>query len=111
MMKAVTPHTAVTLSQLHAQLETDRTAGLAWSDGNYEADIGSVAAAIFDATDAPIAALTSAANQRISRARRGAVRSPPMCERPPMRFRSGSAGADRKPLRWLQVTANNRPRA
>jgi len=57
MLKAVTPHTAVTLSQLHAQLETDRAAGLAWSDGNYEADIGSVAAAIFDATDAPVAAL------------------------------------------------------
>jgi DNA-binding IclR family transcriptional regulator len=30
---------------------------LAWSDGNYEADISSVAAAIFDATDAPVAAI------------------------------------------------------
>ena len=53
----VTPHTAVTLVQLHAQLEADRAAELAWSDGNYEADISSVAAAIFDATGAPIAAI------------------------------------------------------
>ena len=57
MLSAVTRHTAVTLAQLHAQLEDDRTAGLAWSDGNYEAGISSVAAAIFDATDMPIAAL------------------------------------------------------
>jgi DNA-binding IclR family transcriptional regulator len=53
----VTPHTAVTLVQLHAQLDADRAAGLAWSDGNYEADISSVAAAIFDATGAPVAAI------------------------------------------------------
>jgi len=57
MLKAVTPHTAITLAQLHAQLDTDRAAGLAWSDGNYEAGISSVAAAIFDATDTPVAAL------------------------------------------------------
>jgi DNA-binding IclR family transcriptional regulator len=57
VLKAVTPHTAVTPAQLHAQLEADRISGLAWSDGNYEADISSVAAAIFDATDAPVAAL------------------------------------------------------
>jgi DNA-binding IclR family transcriptional regulator len=55
--KAVTPHTAVTPAQLHAQLEADRSAGLAWSDGNYEAGISSVAAAVFDATDTPVAAL------------------------------------------------------
>jgi len=53
----VTSHTAVTLVQLHAQLDADRAAGLAWSDGNYEADISSVAAAIFDATGAPVAAI------------------------------------------------------
>jgi DNA-binding IclR family transcriptional regulator len=53
----VTPHTAVTPAQLHAQLATDRATGLAWSDGNFEAGISSVAAAIFDATDMPIAAL------------------------------------------------------
>ena len=57
MLKAVTPHTAITLAQLHAQLDADRAEGLAWSDGNYEAGISSVAAAIFDATDTPIAAL------------------------------------------------------
>src|SRR4029079_13484102 len=48
---------AVTPAQLHAQLAADRAAGLAWSDGNFEAGISSVAAAIFDATDTPIAAL------------------------------------------------------
>lgn len=57
VLKAVTPRTAVTLAQLHAQLAADRAAGLAWSDGNYEAGISSVAAAIFDATEMPIAAL------------------------------------------------------
>ena len=53
----VTSHTAVTLVQLHTQLDADRAAGLAWSDGNYEADISSVAAAIFDATGTPVAAI------------------------------------------------------
>ncbi len=57
MLNAVTSHTAVTLAQLHAQIDEDRAAGLAWSNGNYEANISSVAAAIFDATDTPIAAL------------------------------------------------------
>jgi DNA-binding IclR family transcriptional regulator len=57
IMKAVTPHTAVTLAQLHAQLAADRAEGLAWSDGNFEAGISSVAAAVFDATDMPVAAL------------------------------------------------------
>ncbi len=56
-LKAVTPHTAVTPAQLHTQLDADRAAGLAWSDGNYEAGISSVAAVIFDATDTPVAAL------------------------------------------------------
>jgi DNA-binding IclR family transcriptional regulator len=56
-LKAVTSHTPVSLAQLQTQLATDRAAGLAWSDGNYEAGIGAVAAAIFDATGTPIAAL------------------------------------------------------
>jgi DNA-binding IclR family transcriptional regulator len=53
----VTPQTAVTPLQLRAQLDTDRAKSLAWSDGNYEANISSVAAAIFDATSAPVAAI------------------------------------------------------
>jgi DNA-binding IclR family transcriptional regulator len=56
-LRPVTPHTAVTPLQLHAQLDADRASGLAWSDGNYEPGISSVAAAIFDATNAPVAAL------------------------------------------------------
>lgn len=57
ILKPVTAHTAITLAKLHAQLESDRACGVAWSDGNYEAGISSVAAAVFDATGAPVAAL------------------------------------------------------
>ncbi|MBI1200884.1 MAG: helix-turn-helix domain-containing protein [Rhodopseudomonas sp.] len=57
VLKAVTSHTAVTPAQLHAQLDADRACGLAWSDGNFEAGISSVAAAIFDVTGLPVAAL------------------------------------------------------
>jgi DNA-binding IclR family transcriptional regulator len=56
-LRAVTDRTPVTIAQLQAQLETDRVEGLAWSDGNYEAGISSVAAAIFDVTNTPVAAL------------------------------------------------------
>lgn len=57
ILKPVTSRTAVTPAQLHAQLKADRAAGLAWSDGNYEAGISSVAAPIFDAANLPVAAL------------------------------------------------------
>ena len=57
VLKPVTEHTAVTLAQLHAQLEADRATGFACSDGNYEVGISSVAAAIFDATGEPVAAI------------------------------------------------------
>jgi DNA-binding IclR family transcriptional regulator len=56
-LRPVTDRTAVTLVQLQTQLAADRKAGLAWSDGNFEAGISSVAAAIFDVTNAPVAAL------------------------------------------------------
>jgi DNA-binding IclR family transcriptional regulator len=55
-LRSVTPQTAVTPLQLRAQLDADRALGLAWSDGNYEAGISSVAAAIFDASNTPVAA-------------------------------------------------------
>lgn len=55
-LRPVTPRTPVTPLQLHTQLEADRALGLAWSDGNYQAGISSVAAAIFDVSNAPIAA-------------------------------------------------------
>ena len=38
-LRPVTPRTPVTPLQLRAQLDADRTLGLAWSDGNYEAGI------------------------------------------------------------------------
>src|SRR5579862_9163121 len=55
-LRPVTPQTPVTPLQLHAQLDADRALGLAWSDGNYEAGISSVAAAIFDVSNMPVAA-------------------------------------------------------
>ena len=55
-LRRVTPHTAVTPLQLRTQLDADRALGLAWSDGNYEPGISSVAAAIFDAGNTPVAA-------------------------------------------------------
>lgn len=53
----VTPHTPTTTAALLERLSADRAAGLAWSDGHFEAGIGSVAAAVLDATGAPVAAL------------------------------------------------------
>ncbi len=75
VLRAVTPHTAVTPAQLHTQLEADRASGLAWSDGNYEAGISSVAGAVFDATGAPIAALNVSGHAAdfVGAARRAAI--------------------------------------
>jgi len=56
-MTAVTPQTPANLDELRARLDAHRAAGLAWSDGSYEPGISSVAAAVFDATGAPVAAL------------------------------------------------------
>ena len=56
-LRPVTARTVVTPSQLRSQLDADRALGLAWSDGNYETGISSVAAAVFDATNTPVAAL------------------------------------------------------
>jgi DNA-binding IclR family transcriptional regulator len=55
-LRPITPHTPVTPLQLRVQLDADRALGLAWSDGNYEAGISSVAAAIFDVSNTPVAA-------------------------------------------------------
>lgn len=56
-MPAATRHTPVTLPQLLTTLAKDRAAGLAWSDEFFEPGISSVAAAVLDATGAPVAAL------------------------------------------------------
>ncbi|MBY0336223.1 MAG: IclR family transcriptional regulator [Acetobacteraceae bacterium] len=56
-LQPVTAHTPTTLAQLRARLDADLAAGLAWSDGHFEDGIASVAAAVFDATGAPIAAI------------------------------------------------------
>ena len=56
-LEAVTAHTAVNLPQLRARIQQDRAAGLAWSDEFFEAGISSVAAAVLDAADQPVAAI------------------------------------------------------
>jgi DNA-binding IclR family transcriptional regulator len=55
-LRPVTPLTSITPLQLQTQLDADHALGLAWSDGNYEAGISSVAAAIFDVSNTPVAA-------------------------------------------------------
>lgn len=47
-LQAVTAKTPTTLDALLAQARADRSAGHAWSVGNFEAGIGSCAAAVFD---------------------------------------------------------------
>ncbi|MCR0982699.1 IclR family transcriptional regulator [Roseomonas populi] len=61
-LSASTAQTPVTMEQLRARLDEDREEGLAWSDGFFEAGISSVAAAIFDSSGTPIAALNVSGN-------------------------------------------------
>jgi DNA-binding IclR family transcriptional regulator len=56
-LPAATAHTATTLDALLARPATDRQAGLAWSEGYFEATIGSVAAVVRDASGRPVAAI------------------------------------------------------
>jgi len=53
----VTDKTKTTPEDLLAQLREDRKLGLAWSVGNYEPGIGSVAAAVFEASGAAVGAI------------------------------------------------------
>ncbi len=55
--RAVTAKTPTNRKALDAQLEIDRNTGLAWSVGNFEAGIGSAAAAVLDSTGEPVAAI------------------------------------------------------
>jgi DNA-binding IclR family transcriptional regulator len=56
-LERATAHTPTTFAALRARLDQDLAVGLAWSDGHFEPGISSVAAAIFDASGAPVAAL------------------------------------------------------
>lgn len=49
-LKLVTDKTPATLAGLLAQIDADRSAGLAWSDSNFEIGISSAAAPVFDLT-------------------------------------------------------------
>ncbi len=74
-LKAATEKTATTLAALMAQIEADHSAGLAWSDSNFEAGISSVAAPVFDLTGRVVGALNvtgpNAAFRRGAAIRRG----------------------------------------
>jgi DNA-binding IclR family transcriptional regulator len=56
-LERATAHTPTTFAALRARLDQDLAVGLAWSDGHFEPGISSVAAAIFDASGTPVAAL------------------------------------------------------
>ena len=56
-MPAATKQSPVTLDQLRRRLDDDRALGIAWSDGFVEPGLSSVAAAVFDASGRPVAAL------------------------------------------------------
>ncbi|MGR3659975.1 MAG: IclR family transcriptional regulator [Paracoccaceae bacterium] len=52
-----TKKTPLTLETVLAQMHQDRQAGLAWSEGNYEAGIGSCAAVVLDHRGKPVGAI------------------------------------------------------
>ncbi|MAW88319.1 MAG: IclR family transcriptional regulator [Phyllobacteriaceae bacterium] len=56
-MTAATEKTATTLAALAEQLNTDRRIGIAWSVSNFEAGIGSAAAAVFDSQGKAVGAI------------------------------------------------------
>jgi DNA-binding IclR family transcriptional regulator len=53
----VTDKTPATIDEIVDQARADRAFGFAWSQGNFEAGIGSCAAAIFDHTGVPVGGL------------------------------------------------------
>ncbi|MBN8291155.1 IclR family transcriptional regulator [Rhodobacter sp. NTK016B] len=56
-LPANTSKTPVTVSEVLEQARADKAMGVAWSEGNFEAGIGSCAAAIFDHQRVPVGAL------------------------------------------------------
>lgn len=72
-MPARTQHTPVTADQLRRRVERDRDAGLAWSTGFFEAGISSVAAAVFDITGLPVAALNVTGQTAVFEAKRDRI--------------------------------------
>ncbi len=61
---AVTKKTATSPEDLRQQLEVDQKIGVAWSVGNFEAGIGSAAAAVFDASGKAVAAINVTGPER-----------------------------------------------
>lgn len=56
-MPAFSEHTSTSTEGLLTQIGRDRALGVAWSQSNYEAGLGSAAVAIFDHTGLPVAGL------------------------------------------------------
>lgn len=57
VLDAFTEKTSITLADLEQQITRDRAQGYAWSHGNFEAEIGSCAAPIYDHRSKVVAAL------------------------------------------------------
>ncbi|WP_134725264.1 IclR family transcriptional regulator [Paracoccus luteus] len=70
-LAAITARTPVTFEQLGRQLDADGAEGLAWSAGNYEAGIGSAAAAILNHSNRPMAAISLSGHQSAFEAESG----------------------------------------
>lgn len=72
-MAATTPLTPTSPAALRAMLDADRAAGLAWSEGHFEAAISSVAAVVRDASGAPVAAVNVSGQRDAFAAHRAAI--------------------------------------
>lgn len=57
VLQAFSERTATTMADLSAQLARDRLQNLSWSVGNFEPEIGSAAAAVFDSSGKAIAGI------------------------------------------------------
>lgn len=56
-LESFSPQTATSVESLLKQVAQDRASGLAWSQSNYEAGLGSAAAAVFDHAGRPVAGI------------------------------------------------------
>lgn len=56
-LKSFTSKTSTTLPELEAQIQRDRDLGIAWSESNFEAEIGSAAVAVYDHQARAVAAI------------------------------------------------------
>jgi DNA-binding IclR family transcriptional regulator len=74
-LKRFSEHTATTLAALHAKVEQDRGAGIAWSDAHFESGISSAAVPVFDFAGTPLGAInvSGPVNAFADKARRAVI--------------------------------------